>query len=296
MNEVLEPAVKAVERYAEDPVGNFLMAADLAPVLCPDCAAYHVRYTARRAARYSSGKGEVHALDRREMVELLAPMLAERVRAGRGAVDVMLAGSADTGLLAAVATAADVAGPGVMEAVRFAVIDRCPTPLVLCAAFGKRHRLQVGIQTFDFLAPQGPAPADVIVVHSVLRFVPRERQNELLGRLMSWLKPGGQLVLSTAIGTRSDAESVAALARFAETFREEVEAGRIPFKRPLEPFLAGLAPSRARAGDVTEVEAIRALVRDSGLRVDHWRELQGDPARWGGRNNLRVLAVLARPD
>jgi hypothetical protein len=296
MTQAIELATKQAERFDEDPVGNFLLAAELAPRLCPGCANYHMQYTARRASRYTSGDGVVDALDRPELTEILTRLFAERAKADTSPIQVTLAGSADAGLLSMVANAADAAGKGIVERSRFVVLDRCPTPLVLCASFGRRYALDVEIRTMDLLGPEAPAPADLLVVHSVFRFVPHGRHVELLGRLMSWLKPGGKLVFSMGIGRRGRGESAAALAAFGDLFRREVSAGRIPFPRPVEPFLAGLEPANERVGDIIEAESIGALFRDAGVRVEAWQEIQGDPRQWAGRNKRRALAVLSRPD
>jgi hypothetical protein len=285
---------KPGERYPEDLVDNFLLAADLAPRLCPGCASYHVPYGARRAARRTSGRGDSDALDRPHMITLLADLIGERARADGSPIEVMLAGSADTGLLSISANAAAAAGPGVVERVRFSVLDRCPTPLVLCAGFGRKHGLNVAIQTIDLLGSDRPSPADIIVLHSVFRFVPRERHVEFLNGLMSWLKPGGRLVFSMGV-KGSEEQPAARLEEFKEVFRREVQSGRIPFAHT-EDFLATLSPPTPRAGNVTDVEAIRTLFRDADVRVERLDELSADPERRIDRSNLRVLAVLSRSD
>jgi hypothetical protein len=296
MTEAIEPATRQALRFEEDPVGNFLLAADLAPRLCRDCATYHTQYTARRAARLTSGEGEVNALDHREMADVAARLLAERAGADRSPITVTLAGSADTGILATLANAADAAGEGIVERMRFRVLDICPTPLALCAWFGRRHGLEVGIQTLDLLGEDSPGTSDFLVLHSIFRFVPHERHAELLSRLMTWLKPGGKLLFSMGVGKRAGPETEAALAAFRDLFRREVEAGRIPYARSADAFLAGLNPYSARAGDMTEVETIRTLFRDTGVRVESWQEIQGDHRKWRGRSRVRVIAVLSRPD
>lgn len=296
MTQAIEPATKTARRFEEDAVGNFLLAAELAPRFCRDCAAYHTQYTARRAARLTSGEGEVNALDHREMTELARGLFAERARADCSPIAVTLAGSADTGLLAILANAADAAGEGIVERMRFRVLDLCPTPLMLCAWFGRRHGIEVGIQTIDLLGEDWPGTSDFLVVHSILRFVPHERQAELLSRLMTWLKPGGKLIFSMGVGKRGGAETDAALAAFRELFRREVEVGRIPYPRSADAFLAGLNPYSVRAGDMTEVETIRTLFRDTGVRVESWQEITGEARKWKGRSQVRVLAVLSRPD
>ncbi len=284
------------DRYPEDPVGNFLMVADLAPRLCQGCATYHLQYTARRACRYTTGDGAVNALDRSEMVALLAELFARRAETDASPIHVVLGGSADTGLLATVVRGADEAGRGVLARARLSVLDRCPTPLVLCAAFGKRHGLDVEIQTADFLSQDKPAPADIVVIHSVFRFIPHSHHRLLLERLMAWLKPDGKLVFSMSFGLRGGGRGARAIEAFKDLFRAEVAAGRIPYKGSVDAFIAGLGPLVARDGDLVELEPIRALFASSGVRVESWREIADRGLESLSRNRLRALAVLSRPD
>lgn len=285
----------APDRYPEDPVGSFLTAADLAPHLCPGCATYHMQYTARRAARFTTGDGAVNALDRSEMIALLSELFAERAEADASPIRAVLGGSADTGLLATVVRGADEAGRGVLARTRFSVLDLCPTPLVLCAAYGKRHGLDVGIQTADFLSQDKPPPADIVVIHSVFRFIPHAHHHALLERLMAWLKPDGKLVFSMSFGKRGGGQGAKAIEAFKDTFREEVAAGRIPYKGSVEGFIAGLGPLVARDGDLLEIEPLRVLFASSDVRVESWREIVDNSERSASRNRVRVLAVLSRP-
>lgn len=294
MREGSASTTRQPDRYEENVVDSVLMAASLAPRLCPGCAHYHMHYLARRAARHTSGAGHGDALDRLEMMDFVAELLGDPARAEGSPIEIMLAGSADTGLLSTTANAA--AWAGAVERVRFSVLDRCPTPLVLCAAFGRRHGLNVAIQTIDLLGSDRPIAADIIVLHSVLRFVPRERQVEFLNKLTSWLKPRGKIVFSMGLGKRSGEQSAAEFEAFRELFRGEVHSGRIPFPHSVDDFLATLRAHSPEAGDLTDPDSIRTLLRDANVRVDRLQEIRGDPLRRKDRTNLRILAVLSRPD
>ncbi len=292
MREASLSAAEPFARFPEDIVGNFLLAADLAPQLCPGCASYHLQYTMRRAVRHLAyGKGE-HALDRQEIVALLARLLVARESNDRVPIEVTIAGSVDTGLLAMAAESAGSAG--LVERVRFTVLDRCPTPLVLCAAFARRHGLTVAVQSADLLGRDRPGAADIVFLHGVFRFVSRELQVDLLNRLMGWLRPGGKLIFSMGLRATVETGGEAKFAAFNELFRREVQSGRLPFDRPVDAFLAGLAPESSRSGDLPTGEAVRSLFAAADVAVEHFAEIAGDPAERVGRTPRRVLAVLGR--
>ncbi len=84
-----------------------------------------------------------NGFDRPELIKLIKGILAEKA-ATAGSIDILIPGSADTGILATAAHAAAVLGQAVLDRCRFTVIDRCPTPLILCSEFGARHHLNCG--------------------------------------------------------------------------------------------------------------------------------------------------------
>ena len=230
-------------RFREDLEANLRLVEALAPVHCRDCGGYHLE-RARRRARGPTPE----ALDRPEMVRLLRDWLAERPP-GQGALALLIAGSGDTNLLA---TCAEALGSAATAA-RYTVLDRCQTPLELCAAFAREHRLDVRTLRMDMAAPAGPLAADVIVVHSLLRFLPRGAHLPTMQALRSWLKPDGIVLFSHRLmGHGSDG-------------RDEYGSA----------------------------EPLRRLLVDAGLRIVTSQEHVEDPALIQGRPpRHRVLMVL----
>ena len=70
------------------------------------------------------------------------------------------------------------------------VLDRCGTPLELCQRYAARNGLTVATQAADLFDVGLSCAANIVVVHSLLRFIPRERHRELVVALSRWLKPG----------------------------------------------------------------------------------------------------------
>src|SRR5262245_29063351 len=115
-------------RFPEDLEANLRLAEALAPTHCAGCNGYHLARVRRRASAPAPD-----ALDRAEMVQALRDWLASR-RPSPEPVEILIAGSADTNLLATCAEAAADATPA-----RYTVVDRCRTPLALCEAFAQQH-------------------------------------------------------------------------------------------------------------------------------------------------------------
>ena len=89
-----------------------------------------------------------------------------------GAVTVLVVGAADSGLLAIAAHAC--AKTGMLSRARFAVVDRCDTPLALCRDFAVRHGLDLTTRVATVERLPDLSPAQLVIVHSLLRFVPPE--------------------------------------------------------------------------------------------------------------------------
>jgi len=173
-------------RFPEDLEANLRLAEELAPTQCAGCGGYHL---ARARRRLNAGTAD--ALDRDEMVRLLRGWAVDRSFSGIGPLEIVIVGSADTNLLAIAAEAVSDLRPA-----RYTVLDRCRTPLALCEAFARQHGLEVVTRPFDMGAPDRAFPADAIIVHSLLRFLPRSVHLASIAALKRWLKPGGTIAFS----------------------------------------------------------------------------------------------------
>ena len=236
----------ASRQFREDLEANFRLAEALAPVHCRECNGYHLE----RARRRVQGPTP-EALDRPDIIRLLRAWVADH-SLGSDLLDVLVAGSGDTNLLATCAEA--LAGSDV----RYTILDRCQTPLALCDAFASQYGLDVRTLRMDMAAPQGAFAADLVVVHSLLRFLQRETHLATMVTLRHWLKPGGAILFShRLIGPNADTDNPA--------YRTEYEAA----------------------------EPLRRLFADAGLVVMALEAHIEDPKQAEGRlPRHRVLAVL----
>lgn len=281
-------AAPAIADMDEDRAANLLLASHLAPLLCRGCERYHLRYVARRSVEDQDG------LDKHVTVRLLAPLIAERARGASDTIELVIAGAADNGTLATAAAAAVAADA--LSHCRFTVLDLCPTPLMLCEAYARAKNIAVNTRTEDLLDDDLAHPADFVVVHSLFRHIPTDRQVGLLQRFASWLKPGGRVLFSTMLdpptGPRPNAVAAIAL------LRSRLEAGALKIAEPVEAFMARLGEerrARAHEDSLPDARSVRALAERAGLTVHAFDETEGEWGRPGIEGKRRrVFAVLGR--
>jgi hypothetical protein len=294
--DILDPA-----RCGEDLFGNLRLAAAIAPSLCRGCADYHIRCTAHRAAGETMGV----EMDRPPLVALLKEEIAARLDAApAGAdIDIVIAGSADTGVLSTVAHAAALLGPESLARCRFTVLDLCPTPLRLCRAYAGRHGIRLATEAVDLLAPHRSFAADILVLHSLFRFLPTSAQEGVLAGLASWLKPGGALVFSHRIKSLEAAETAADSAkrrrandRVAATLALDPALADLDWAAIMPRLVRSMGDDQHRAGEFRSEAALRGFLARSPLRLERFDAVSRTIGEASNHCYLRkrILALLRR--
>ncbi|MCC6983500.1 MAG: class I SAM-dependent methyltransferase [Bauldia sp.] len=278
-------AARLLSSMEEDRAANLVLASELAPRLCRGCERYHLRYIARRAVQGP----ERDSLDKPVTIRILGELLAARRPQASGWIDIVIAGAADSGTLATAAAAAFQAGE--LDRCRFRVLDRCPTPLALCEAYGRDKAVEVTTRSEDLLADTLPHPADFVLVHSLFRHIPPDRHVELMRRFTSWLKPGGRILFSVLVeppGTERPSSTPV-----MEGLRAMLEAGTLSVAEPVEAFMARVEGETGRERDhaaaLAETESILALFARSALKVEAYEEIDG---LWG--QGIPGMTVMPR--
>jgi len=244
--------------FGEDLAGNFRDIVGIAERLCSGCAAYHVGFVARRAAN----PGMSVAVDRQQMVTILRRLLPRA--GGTDDIHVVIAGASDSGILATCAGGAFLAGRSVQDRVRYTAIDRCGTPLELCRRYATRNGITFSSIVADVLGSRLLVAADVVVVHSLLRHIPRERHGELLGVLCGWLKPDAFLLMTH--GLRSGNES--GRRRVAdERLRWLIGEGRVDLPESPDALLGRLASDDRARTEYSGSDELLDLFASSPLEV-----------------------------
>jgi hypothetical protein len=174
---------------------------------------------------------------------------------------------------------------GMISGTRFVVIDRCETPLVLCRDYAARFGLALETVAADVLSLAASYRADLVVAHSLLRFLPDDRREGCLRQWSSWLAPGGRLIVSNtfvtgAPGAESDSPS--------RRLRQMVEAGGVELAEPKETFLARLGRELPWSKTTVTEPALIELFARAGLDALQTVTVRSE----GGRG--RMLAELRR--
>lgn len=286
----------------EDLPHNAARFSELAPQHCSGCADYHIRSAVHRCA----GPPKSIVFDRPELVPLIGEIIEDAsMRSGR-TIEIVIAGSADTAVLATAAHAAAMLGVKVLNRCRFTVLDRCMTPLIVCEEFSARHGLRFRAQKSDLTSASQPCRADLILVHSIFRFIPHADQAALLRRLGSWLGQDGRLILSNRIlleDAAAEAEGEIRKRSAANQAAEDALAqGLLRLPESAEATLGRLkraiADGAGRPGEFRSLAEVQVLIRQTGLVEISAQSLAWEFAIGPGdvMRRKRVIAVLSRDD
>ena len=262
----------------EDLAHNYRLATSLADKTCHGCGRYHIVYPLTRWLDV----GTAHKSDRAEFAQAVDRWATARAQAP-GAVTVLVVGAADSGLLAIAAHAC--AKTGMLSRARFAVVDRCDTPLALCRDFAVRHGLDLTTRVATVERLPDLSPAQLVIVHSLLRFVPPETRLDCLRAWGGLVAPGGRMILSNTFAPQSGP----ARSPHSTRLRDLAESGAFEPAEPKERFIARLGEgSPWTATDVTESELL-GLLRAAGLVAHEVHTVrEADPGAG------RLVAVLSR--
>jgi hypothetical protein len=224
----------------------------------PDCRDYHATWTYRRMMDSVGG------------VDADRPELLPIIRSIGSAPDTrrwLLAGSADSGLLATVA-----AGLAGADAAEFTLVDRCPTPLAVCRAYADRAGLELKTHLADLTTYRQSVAFDVVIAHSVLGFLPPDRQPGFLAHLRHALRPSGHFVLCTRWGSRT-LDRQGRRERVLKALDSALANGVLSLPEPRADFETRLCSDAGKVDNRSNipltVEACDALLREAGFRDVH---------------------------
>ena len=295
------PSLLDPKSCGEDLIYNTVRVSELAPDHCVGCADYHIRSATQRC--FGLAKGIAH--DRPHIIQLFTKIIADKAASSDTNIAIVIPGSADTGILATCAHAAAKLGTSILDRCRFIVLDRCPTPLLLCREFAAQHRISLETRQIDLQTTIHRFYADLIVVHSLFRFIHRTNQVQLLNMLGDWLVPGGRIILSTSLRTGEPAEKLMERRKRTlanQKFREILANGSLKMRESPEQIFARLdrsmGDSEGRTGEIHSLADARALFAQSQLREILAQSLTWEIELAPGETirRDRVLAILCRQD
>jgi SAM-dependent methyltransferase len=216
-----EQAASAVAWCTEDLAQLAATQYRIADQLCDTCRNYHALWPYHRVAGMVGG-----AQGGGSSVERILRQAFED-----GGRKLLIAGAADTGLLALAARV------GIPYDVDIVVIDRCRTPLELCRQFAQRWSLRAETLHRDLTDLDISAGFDVVLASSVLTFIAPDRRVDVLSRLRGALRPGGTLVHVFNVSARVSGEALPEYrADYSRRMLAEMERRGIPLPESAEMF------------------------------------------------------------
>jgi hypothetical protein len=162
----------------------------LAQQHCDECCTYHAIWPYLRIA------GAVGGVEADE--PFLQPILEDLLQQGR--TQILLAGSADSGVTAMVHRACIQSH----HTAQLTVLDRCMTPLVACQTYGQMQGLDVSVLHADLRKIDLPSKFDLIIGHSVLPLIPPDERRALLADLAQKLTSNGRMLLTVRISSERE--------------------------------------------------------------------------------------------
>jgi SAM-dependent methyltransferase len=273
-------------RYTEDLPRLAAEAVKIARCHCGSCINFHLLWPYLRLAKGSGGDVN-NAVFRAALERWLS-------KPGR---KVLIAGAADTGVLAVVARAANVTS-------EITIIDRCNTPLALCRDFAERWSLPIEAVRLDLRQRDLGEAFDIVVVHSLLQFVPADNRVDVLSRLRHSLRPDGRLliVFRTSVQIEGDL-----LREYRETYSNDVirelMAKKISLPEDHDAFRHRLdeysEERRAREGAHQSHGEVEQMIVDAGFAIEEFTPIDADLAvtfqKFNAKIDKRRFMIVAKP-
>jgi 2-polyprenyl-3-methyl-5-hydroxy-6-metoxy-1,4-benzoquinol methylase len=178
---------------------------------------------------------------------------------------ILIAGSADTGLLALVARA------GANHGAEIAVLDICKTPVELCRRLASQWSMQIETRQQDLLELEDRRKFDLVLVHGTLHFISADSRIDALTRIHRALRPEGRLVLmfNTSKPSTVDIDDKFHIA-YAETVLGELKRLRVALpdnEATIRQRLAAHSRRRQlREGAFAEPRDAEALLKTAGYK------------------------------
>lgn len=286
-----QPSLTDPATFGEDIEFNLHTVSDLADQYCGACKGYHVLNAGKRLLPTFGGIN----VDRHEVAETVGKLVAEQIAASSAPLEVMIAGCADTGLFACAAHGIAMIGAPALSRCRFTVLDRCRTPLELCRYYAERHGLDIETEVVEFVDDTAPRSADLIAVHSLFRFLPRESHVDVLRKMGRWLRPGGRIVFSVKLDHDQSGEHFEGRQRiFNDDVLRRVRGGQFETGESPDALDARLSRrSVAKTTEYGDFDALQALFDQAGLPVLSTQVASGEVRP--GETQYRAIAVLGPP-
>jgi len=250
-------------RFSEDLRQLAAEASELAVCLCGQCQNFHLLWPYLRLAGASGG--DVRSPLVHSMLHHLLSKTSARI---------LIAGSADSGLLAVVARAAS-------SDAEIVVLDRCETPLEICGRFAARWSLSIETLHLDLMELSLQSGFDVVFAHSLLQFIPADRRVDVLARMRRSLRPDGRLVIVFRTSARIEGNL---LPEYRESYPKhligQLDAMNVVLPEPRDNFTrrveAYAEERRVREGAHATRAEVAHLIETAGFEIENLTQIEAE--------------------
>ena len=183
---------------------------------------------------------------------------------------ILISGAADYSMLAQVLAAYHAA----RQDPSITVVDRCPTPVLLCRWYARRIGVRIDSAASNILAFHAASPFDIICTHSFLGYFPPAMRERLVAHWAHLLRPGGKVVTIHRIRAGHDAAIIGFTPDQIAAFHDRTlaEAAKWSSRLGIPPEeLADWARTyarRFRVHAIASIEDIADLFHRNGFRLD----------------------------
>jgi hypothetical protein len=274
-------------RFTEDIPLLAAEAFDLANRLCGSCRNFHSLWPFLRIAGASGGDVDVPPVH---------SAITDAISGNRQRL--LIAGAADSGLLAVVARATRGAKIDIV------VLDRCATPLELCRRFAQRWLLPIKTMQTDLGDFSSQANFDAVFTHSILQFIGDDRQLDVLQRLRRGLRLNGRLVIVFRTSERIE-ESLMPEYRenYPKRLLDQLDEMNIPLPEPRDAFRRRVqmyaAERLQREGAHADSSQVEKLINAAGFALQSITAIRSElsaPFRaFTDKISKRRFLAVARP-
>ena len=225
--------------------------------LCGACRNLHALWPYMRLLRSSTG------------VEHQGSNLEIALRAliAGGLRKILIAGAADTGLLALVLRAA------ANNNVHICVLDICETPLELCRRVAREWSLPIDTLKVDLRRLNVEQQFELVLIHGTLHFIAAADRHDVLNRIRRALRPEGLLVLLFNTSKPSSTAEIGDQFHldYADSMISELKRLHIALPDDEQSFCARLVAHsqqrQLREGAFTDPQDVKHLIGAAGFAL-----------------------------
>jgi hypothetical protein len=166
--------------------------------------------------------------------------------------------------------------------------------------FADSHALRIETQAVDLLLDETPRSADLVVVHSLFRHLPRELHVATLRKFAGWLRAGGRVLFENKLEDGRETKARAdRRPKLVERLRDGLSDGRLEVGESPAEFEARLSRRETQkvdpVADYATLDELNSLFAEANMTPLETKVVTREVAAYGpGVMRTRAVTVLKR--